>query len=212
MDQHHGDGVQDAFEFTNKVMTCSFHKYMPGFFPGTGDLEENGKGNMGMYHTINVPFVSGIDDQMYYDTFMKIFNKIQSQYRPEVIVMQCGADSLYNDPIDLNSPFNLTINGYCKCVQLVIDKNIPTIFLGGGGYNFANTSRLWTSITNLIVNNGNNNNQLNNDIPEHEYFLEYKPDYELNISPGLIKNKNIQSDVNTMVNKIIENLNNIKFD
>ena len=104
------------------------------------------------------------------------------------------------------------MNNFKAVVQLVIDKNIPTIFLGGGGYNFANTSRLWTSITNLIVNNGNNNNQLNNDIPEHEYFLEYKPDYELNISPGLIKNKNIQSDVNTMVNKIIENLNNIKFD
>ena len=34
LDQHHGDGVQDAFEYTDKVMTFDMHKYMPGFFPG----------------------------------------------------------------------------------------------------------------------------------------------------------------------------------
>ena len=27
-------GVQDAFEFTDRVMTVSFHKYAPGFYPG----------------------------------------------------------------------------------------------------------------------------------------------------------------------------------
>lgn len=27
-------GVEDAFSFTSKVMTVSFHKYSPGFFPG----------------------------------------------------------------------------------------------------------------------------------------------------------------------------------
>ena len=31
---HHGDGVQEAFEYTNKVLTASFHKWGPGFFPG----------------------------------------------------------------------------------------------------------------------------------------------------------------------------------
>lgn len=27
-------GVEDAFSFTSKVMSVSFHKYSPGFFPG----------------------------------------------------------------------------------------------------------------------------------------------------------------------------------
>lgn len=121
--------------------------------------------------------------------------------------MQCGADSLYGDPIDLNSPFNLTVDGYCKCIQLVIDKNVPAIFLGGGGYNFANTSRLWCAITGLLVNKSKS--KLCNDIPEHEYFLEYKPDYELNTTKGLIKNKMSEALNQTLVNKIIENLNSI---
>jgi len=27
-------GVEDAFRATGKVLTVSFHKYSPGFFPG----------------------------------------------------------------------------------------------------------------------------------------------------------------------------------
>ncbi|KAF7237414.1 Histone deacetylase 8, partial [Varanus komodoensis] len=34
LDLHHGDGVEDAFSFTSKVMTVSLHKFSPGFFPG----------------------------------------------------------------------------------------------------------------------------------------------------------------------------------
>lgn len=37
IDIHHGDGVEEAFYTTNRVMTVSFHKY-GDFFPGTGDL------------------------------------------------------------------------------------------------------------------------------------------------------------------------------
>jgi histone deacetylase 1/2 len=37
IDIHHGDGVEEAFYTTNRVMTVSFHKY-GDFFPGTGAL------------------------------------------------------------------------------------------------------------------------------------------------------------------------------
>ena len=35
IDIHHGDGVEEAFYLTDRVMTVSFHKY-GDFFPGTG--------------------------------------------------------------------------------------------------------------------------------------------------------------------------------
>lgn len=38
IDVHHGDGVEEAFYTTDRVMTCSFHKYGE-FFPGTGELK-----------------------------------------------------------------------------------------------------------------------------------------------------------------------------
>ena len=42
IDIHHGDGVQEAFYLTDRVMTVSFHKYGNYFFPGTGDMYEIG--------------------------------------------------------------------------------------------------------------------------------------------------------------------------
>ncbi len=37
IDVHHGDGVEEAFYTTDRVMTVSFHKFGE-FFPGTGDI------------------------------------------------------------------------------------------------------------------------------------------------------------------------------
>lgn len=38
IDVHHGDGVEEAFYSTDRVMTVSFHKYGE-YFPGTGDIK-----------------------------------------------------------------------------------------------------------------------------------------------------------------------------
>lgn len=38
LDLHHGNGVEDAFYYTDKVMVVSFHKYQPGFYPGVSAL------------------------------------------------------------------------------------------------------------------------------------------------------------------------------
>lgn len=37
IDIHHGDGVEEAFYCTSRVMTVSFHKFGE-YFPGTGDI------------------------------------------------------------------------------------------------------------------------------------------------------------------------------
>ena len=62
-------------------------------------------------------------------------------FRPEAIVLQCGADSLANDRLGC---FNLSIRGHGKCVDFVKSFNIPTLVLGGGGYTVRNVARCWT--------------------------------------------------------------------
>ena len=42
IDIHHGDGVEEAFYSTDRVMTCSFHKF-GDYFPGTGDVKVSGR-------------------------------------------------------------------------------------------------------------------------------------------------------------------------
>lgn len=44
IDVHHGDGVEEAFLTTDRVLTVSFHKFGNAFFPGTGDLSSVGQG------------------------------------------------------------------------------------------------------------------------------------------------------------------------
>lgn len=80
------------------------------------------------------------------------------------------------------------------------------ILFSQGGYNFANTARLWCYITSILTNQ-----TLDNDIPEHEYFLEYAPDYELHTSASkAIKNKNTEEYAEKILSKILENLNMIR--
>ena len=68
IDIHHGDGVEEAFYSTERVMTVSFHKYGDYFFPGTGDVKDVGVKN-GKYYSVNVPLKTGITD----DSYQKIF-------------------------------------------------------------------------------------------------------------------------------------------
>lgn len=44
IDVHHGDGVEEAFVNTDRVMCVSFHKYDGNFFPQTGDVTDIGEG------------------------------------------------------------------------------------------------------------------------------------------------------------------------
>jgi histone deacetylase 1/2 len=71
IDVHHGDGVEEAFYTSNRVMTVSFHRY-GDFFPGTGDVKETGAGE-GLGYSLNVPLRRGIDD----DTFLNLYNTVR---------------------------------------------------------------------------------------------------------------------------------------
>jgi len=89
IDVHHGDGVEEAFLTTDRVMTFSLHKFGSGFFPGTGDILNVGQGR-GCNYSINVPLRDGINDAAYESVFKPILNKIMEVYRPEAVVLQCG--------------------------------------------------------------------------------------------------------------------------
>ncbi|XP_022831770.1 histone deacetylase 8-like isoform X2 [Spodoptera litura] len=58
LDAHHGNGVQDAYNLSKSVFTLSFHKFEPGFYPGTGSIDDIGtQGGMG--YCCNFPLHAG---------------------------------------------------------------------------------------------------------------------------------------------------------
>ena len=67
IDIHHGDGVEEAFYCTDRVMTVSFHKY-GNYFPGTGSITDIGV-DKGRNFAVNVPRKDGMDDESYQYVF-----------------------------------------------------------------------------------------------------------------------------------------------
>ena len=104
IDIHHGDGVEEAFYTTDRVMTVSFHKFGE-YFPGTGDILDVGYGK-GRQYSLNVPLRDGIDDATYETLFKPVMRRVMEAYDPGAVVFQSGADSLSGDRLGC---FNLSI-------------------------------------------------------------------------------------------------------
>eukprot|EP01068_Selenidium_serpulae_P010080 Selendium_serpulae@DN5385_c0_g1_i10.p1 len=104
VDIHHGDGVEEAFYTSPRLMSVSFHKY-GDFFPGTGALKDIGI-NCGRGYSVNVPLHDGCSNETFMVTFKRVMDLVMSYYRPEAIVLQSGADSLSGDRLGC---FNLTL-------------------------------------------------------------------------------------------------------
>lgn len=115
IDVHHGDGVEEAFFLTNRVMTVSFHQYGDDFFPGSGSVDSFGDGE-GRYHAVNVPLRPGITDEQFQEIFKKVIQRCQETFRAEVFILQGGADSLIKDKL---GKFNLTLHGHAIGINVL---------------------------------------------------------------------------------------------
>ncbi|BFY99924.1 hypothetical protein BsWGS_02964 [Bradybaena similaris] len=198
IDIHHGDGVQEAFYLTDRVMSVSFHKYGQYFFPGTGDMYEIGA-ESGRYYSVNVPLLTGIDDASYMQVFKPIISSVMEYYRPTAVVLQCGADSLGSDRLGC---FNLSIKGHGECVEYVKSFNLPLLVLGGGGYTKRNVARCWTYETAVLLEE-----QISNEIPFNEYLEYFGPDFFLH--PEIFtkqENLNTRQYLDNIKSTIMDNL------
>lgn len=140
IDAHHGDGVQEAFYRTNKVLTISFHQNGTTLFPSTGFVQEIGAGE-GVGYAVNVPLYPWTDDEIFSWAFMELVPPILEAYNPDIIVTQLGVDSFYNDPL---ANLSLTTKGFCSAVRFFKGLALPWVALGGGGYHQVNVARAWT--------------------------------------------------------------------
>jgi histone deacetylase HOS2 len=161
IDVHHGDGVEEAFHSTDRVLTLSFHKYGETFFPGTGGMSETGprdpkdpnrmdKESPGAHHGLNVPLKDGINDAQWEMLFTEITGPVIDAYDPSAIVLQCGADSLGGDRL---GNFNINIRAHGFCVDFVKQRcrNRKLLIIGGGGYTPRNVARCWTHETSICA-------------------------------------------------------------
>jgi histone deacetylase 1/2 len=197
IDVHHGDGVEEAFYLTDRVMTVSFHKY-GDFFPGTGNIDDIGERD-GKYYSVNVPLNDGITDEAYERVFKPVVDKVIEVYKPSAIVLQCGADSITGDRLGC---FNLTINGHGSCVRHVMGYGLPMLVLGGGGYTIRNVARCWTYETSLLLNE-----TVPDDIPYNDYYEYFSPSHKLFLQPNPnMSDRNHPETLHLIMQRVLERL------
>ncbi|MDO9637865.1 MAG: acetoin utilization protein AcuC [Pseudotabrizicola sp.] len=136
IDAHHCDGVQHGFAGDPETLLISTHEQ--GRWPFTGALDDDGGGNC-----INLPLPRGFNDtEMRAVLDAVILPQVQA-FRPDVIVLQAGADSLDEDPLSRLSLSNRAYVGVLCALRPLAPR---LLLLGGGGYNPWSVGRCWSAL------------------------------------------------------------------
>lgn len=136
IDAHHPDGVEHAFAAESDTLLISVHE--ESRWPFTGALADRGVGNV-----FNLPVPRGLNDTEMDLVVETLILARVAAFRPEAIVLQCGADAVEEDPL---SRLALSNNAHWAVVAALADLAPRLIVLGGGGYNPWSVGRLWTGV------------------------------------------------------------------
>jgi acetoin utilization protein AcuC len=143
IDVHHGDGVMYGFFEDGAVLDIDFHETGHTIFPGTGHVSETGRGD-GAGLKVNVPLPPGAGDAAFQPLFGRIVPAMLRSYRPQMILLQCGADAHVGDGL---GHLQYTLASYATAVSTLVDLaeelgRVPLVVTGGGGYTSESVARV----------------------------------------------------------------------
>ncbi len=127
-DVHHGNGTQDIFYFSDRVLYCSVHQDYT--FPGTGRREERGAGQ-GEGFTLNAPLPGGSTLAGYRKVFLDEFMPAVVGFDPGLIIISAGQDCLFDDPL---GGMALRPDDLGTLASYLAAPGIPLALLLEGGY------------------------------------------------------------------------------
>ncbi len=146
IDAHHGDGVFYAFAEDPELAIVDFHEDGRYLYPGTGGALETGIGPA-RGTKLNIPLPPFAGDQVFFELWPRAERFIDA-FRPEFILLQCGADALAGDPIthlQLTSTVHRQVTtALCRAADRHCAGHL--LALGGGGYDRAHTAQAWVEV------------------------------------------------------------------
>lgn len=151
IDAHHGDGVFYAFEDDPLVYIVDVHEDGRYLYPGSGAEWEIGRG-AAQGTKLNIPMRPGADDR----DFLAVWPRAEeflNDAAPEFILLQCGADSLADDPIT-HLQYSPAAHAHTAArLRALADQHCQgrLLALGGGGYNRANLAQAWSAVVAALV-------------------------------------------------------------
>jgi acetoin utilization deacetylase AcuC-like enzyme len=114
-DLHHGNGTQAQFYEDPRVLYFSTHQYP--YYPGTGAIEEIGRGK-GLGYNINVPLRPGTDNAQFVKIFRKIIYPLSMKFKPDIVLISAGFDPYYKDPL---GGMKVTPEGFAYLTRILMD-------------------------------------------------------------------------------------------
>jgi acetoin utilization protein AcuC len=142
IDAHHPDGVEIGFGGDPDCLLISVHE--ENLWPKTGKLEDDAGGN-----AINLPVPRGFNDDEMALVRDDIILRSVAEFRPEAIVLQCGADAVEDDPL---AHLSLSNNAHWDVLRGLMGMAPRLLVLGGGGYNPWTVGRLWAGVWGILNN------------------------------------------------------------
>ena len=134
IDAHHPDGVEHAFVHDPDTLLISTHE--ENRWPRTGELEDRGVGQVW-----NVPLPADVGDDVAAMVRDEVVLPVVNAFKPDAIVLQCGADAVLEDPQSRMAWSNQAHWAFVRALQDVAPRYLV---LGGGGYNPWSVGRCWT--------------------------------------------------------------------
>ena len=151
IDAHHGDGVFYAFEADPELIFADLHEDGRLLYPGTGDAGENGQGPA-RGRKLNIPMPPGADDSAFRSAWERVESLLE-KFPPEIILFQCGADSIAGDPIThlayTPAAHRHAAAGLCRLAERHCQGRL--LAMGGGGYNRQNLALAWTAVLEALI-------------------------------------------------------------
>ena len=151
IDVHHGDGLYYPYEEDPTLIYADIHEDGNYLYPGTGHDFERGKGAAeGL--KLNIPMQPGWGDQAFFREWERVVDHVR-RFKPEFIVMQCGADSLAGDPLAhlqyTPAAHAHAARGLCALANELAGGRI--MGFGGGGYNRGNLAAAWCAVLDEFI-------------------------------------------------------------
>jgi acetoin utilization deacetylase AcuC-like enzyme len=95
-DVHHGNGTNDFFHASDRVLFVSIHE--SPLYPGTGPANDFGSG-AGTGYTVNLPVPPGTGDRGFRSLVEHVAMPLLRSYEPQLVLVSAGFDAHRDDPL-----------------------------------------------------------------------------------------------------------------
>ncbi len=133
-DAHQGNGTMDIFYEDPKVLFISLHQDPRTLYPGTGFIDQTGKGD-GEGYTVNIPMPMLSASHSYDLAMSEVVAPIAEEFKPQVMIRNGGADPHYSDQLTMLGLDMAGLKMVCRHVgDLSRSLEVPLLDLSISGY------------------------------------------------------------------------------